>query len=156
MHNVARNCQTTYPQPLRMPRTCAHGPNLREVGIWKRQPNHTPPGILLGERMQCSVWVPGTLPCLCRASALYIARFGARRPLLRSACHLVRTPPAQIRVRVGSSDPHATHPIRAPSSDPRHPAGAFFLGEYTYKNIVTRSAAPSNGLGSPPFCGGVD
>ena len=83
MHNVARNCQTTYPQPLRMPRTCADGPNLREVGIRKTQPNHTPPGTLLGERMQCSVWAPGTLPCLCQASALYIARFGARRFLCR-------------------------------------------------------------------------
>ena len=53
---------------LHMPRTCANGPNLREVGIRKRQPNRTPLGTLLGERTKCSAWAtalsvpgPGTL-----------------------------------------------------------------------------------------------
>ena len=92
----------------------------------------------VGERMQCSVWAPGTLPCLCRASTLYMAGFGARRFLCRRVvvslsvsgsgalpALCVSGPAPQIRVSPGphtpssdprprapSSDPHATHPVR--------------------------------------------
>ena len=58
MHNVARNNMSA---TLHMPRTCANGPNLREVGIRKRQPNRTPPGTQLEKRTQCSVSGPGAL-----------------------------------------------------------------------------------------------
>ena len=46
-----------------MPRTCADGPNLREVGTRKRQPNRTPPGTQLGERTQSLFCCQKRLPC---------------------------------------------------------------------------------------------
>ena len=62
IHNVARNMKQHIPNPLHMPRTCADGPNLREVGMSKRQPNRSPPGTLIGERMQCCVGPRHSVP----------------------------------------------------------------------------------------------
>ena len=52
---------TACPQPLHMPRTCANGPNLREVGRGNPTTLHQTPSYGNGERTQCSVSGPGTL-----------------------------------------------------------------------------------------------
>ena len=96
MHNVARNNMSA---TLHMPRTCANGPNLREVGMRERQPNRTPPGTQLGERAQCSVsgpgssrfaWLQRSLRSLCGGPAVSVSGPGglcvrARHPFRRSA-----------------------------------------------------------------------
>ena len=125
--------------------------------------------------MQCCVWAPGTLPCLCRASALFFARFGARRflcrgPALRrglALCVWLQRSAGSLCVGARSSDPRVTwsaHPqLRfasawAPSSDPhathpvRRPPAPIRMPPIRSAAPQLRSACDPSSPAPSPFC----
>ena len=92
---------TTCPQPLDMPRTCANGPNLREVGIRNSQPNRAPPGTqsrsALCRAPPLSVSGPGTLSLsVSGLGALSLAMLGTVAVSWSSALSLSVLGPATL------------------------------------------------------------